>query len=119
MEDNAKSAYIASFIQALPFAHKNIVGLTQIIEDLTRVFSDWNQEVFNNLTTNPLYPTAVVEFMKLTKELQNNDPETVDIVTQQNTDEKDLGKLQHKLGTGQPLARTKSSTNRALTVLER
>jgi hypothetical protein len=34
MEDNAKSAYIASFIQGLPFAHKNVMGLTQIIEEL-------------------------------------------------------------------------------------
>jgi hypothetical protein len=64
--------------------------------------------VFNSLTTNPLYPTAVVEFMKLAKELQNNDPENVDIVTLLNTDEKDLGKLQNKLGTSQRIARTKS-----------
>jgi hypothetical protein len=69
MEDSAKSAYIASFIQGLPFAHKNVVGLTQIIKEFTRVFNDENQEVLNNLTTNPLYPTAVVEFMKLAKEL--------------------------------------------------
>jgi hypothetical protein len=46
--------------------------------------------------------------MKLAKELQNNDPENVDIVFLLNTDEKDLGKLQHKLGIGQRIARTKS-----------
>ncbi len=107
MEDNAKCAYIASFIQGLPFAHKNVVGITQIIEEFTRVFNDENQDEFNSLTTNPLYPATLVQFMKLAKELQNNDPENVDIVTLLNTDEKDLGKLQHKLGTGQRIARTK------------
>jgi hypothetical protein len=42
MEGNAKCAYIASFIQGLPFAHKNVVGLIQIIEEFTRVFNDEN-----------------------------------------------------------------------------